>query len=404
MKGGNWLVVAVTFVILNVALGVNFAAYGALVEAVEREFDTTRALAAGGLSMLTLALGLLAPLVGGAMRRVPIRALMAAGIALNAAGYFVASRVASIEALLVVYGLMIGPGFCLFSVVPCTAIIANWFPEGRGRALGIINMPIGNTVMPLAAAAMLGAVGLRATFLGEAVLLLALLPLLLLIRDRPASAPALVAADAPAGTAGDPLMSAGQIFRAPPFLILTLGVSILSAGGLTLVTHLVPLGMGRGLDLPSAALLLSAFGIAGVAGAPAFGWLADRVGGGRALAILCFALIPPWLGLIVVGGSLPLLLILAFLMGAGLNAVLTLFGLTMGAWLGEANIGLGMGLSYFLQIPFMFGAGPLAGAMFDATGGYTATILMHCATFAAMGAIFLFYRPRAASPAASLPA
>ncbi|WP_340314524.1 MFS transporter [Rhizorhabdus argentea] len=256
----QWRTVAILFLILNLALGVNFAGYGSLVGAIEAEFATTRALASAGLSMLTLALGLISPLVGGLMRRVPIRLLMAVGIVLNAGGYLLLSQLHSILGLLACYALLIGPGFCLFSVVPCTAIIANWFDQRRGRALGIINMPVGNSAMPVAAAVMLTSYGLRATFIGGAVLLLALLPLLLLLRERPATAAR--AADAPALPPKTKPLSVAAILGSPAFLVLTLGISLLSAGGLVMVTHLVALGMGRGLELSSASLLLAAFGLA----------------------------------------------------------------------------------------------------------------------------------------------
>lgn len=386
----QWRVVAIIFLILNVALGVNFAGYGSLVGAIQTEFATQRALASAGLSMLTLALGLLSPLVGSLMRRFPIRVLMAVGITLNAVGYLVISQVHTIEAMLICYGLLVGPGFCLFSVVPCTAIIANWFSEGRGRALGIVNMPVGNSIMPIAAAVALGALGLRATFVGGAIVLIALLPLLLLLREAPYK-PSLGVDDPGAPSAAEPL-SARAILASPAFLVLTLGVSIISAGGMVMVTHLVALGTGRGLDLQTASLLLAAFGIAGLVGAPAFGWIADRIGAKHAFALLCLVSIPPWLALIVAGDSFLALLALSILIGACCNAVLPLFGLAMSDWLGESNLGLGMGLSYLLQIPFLFGAGPLAGAMFDRYGNYTPTILLHCASFAAMALIFLLFR------------
>lgn len=390
--------VALTFVILNLALGVNFTAYGSLVEAIQHEFGTSRALAASGPSVLNLAMGLLAPFAGAVMRRVPLKTLMLIGIVMNAGGYVLITQVHSIYLMLACYALLIGPGFCLSGIIPCTTIVSNWFVEGRGRAIGIINMPFGNTLMPLAAALMLQSFGLRTTFLGCAVILAALIPLILTIVDRPdrvgqnARGAGLVVEEHAAG-AGE--MTSAEILRFPPFWVLTLGVGLLSAGGMVMVSHLVALGMGRGLTLSSASLLLAGFGVAGVAGAPIFGWLSDRLGGGHAFAILCFAQALPWLGLIVAGGSLPLLLLLAMLIGLGSNAITTLFGTTTGEWLGKANISAGMGLCYLLQIPFLFGAAPLAGAMFDRTGGYTATILLHVASFVMMGLIFFAYRPRA---------
>lgn len=397
----GWRMVALAFVILNLALGVNFTAYGSLVEAIQREFHTTRALASAGPSVLNLAMGLMAPFAGAVMRRVPLKTLMLAGIVMNALGYVLITQVHSIGAMLACYAVLIGPGFCLIGVIPCTTIVSNWFVEGRGRAIGIINMPFGNTLMPLAAAFMLQSFGLRATFLGCGILLAALIPLILTLVDRPDRIGQRARGDGLATeehATGAGAMTTAQILRFAPFWVLTLGVGLMSAGGMVMVTHLVALGMGRGLALSSASLLLAGFGVAGVAGAPIFGWLSDRLGGGRAFAILCFAQVVPWLGLIVAGGSLPVLLLLAMAIGLCSNAITTLFGTTTGEWLGAANVSAGMGLCYLLQIPFLFGAAPLAGAMFDATGGYSATILLHTASFVVMGLIFLLYRPRAVTP------
>lgn len=393
---GRWRVVALIFVILNLAIGVNFAGYGALVEAIQRHYDTSRALASAGLSMLTLALGLLSPMVGGLLRRYPIRLLMAAGILLNATGFLLLHWTSNIYALLAIYALLIGPGFSLFSVVPCTTVVSNWFVSGRGKALGIINMPLGNAVMPIAAAAMLTATSLPVTFLAAGGVLLCLLPLLPLFRDRPAGATPF------AGDAADdvaaPVATLGtmEILRSPAFLILTLGVGVLSAGGLTIVTHIVALGQGRGLEITSASLLLAAFGLAGLAGAPLGGWLADRLGPGYAFAIVFFASIIPWLGLLVAGNSFILLMLCALFIGMGSNATMPLFGASTGAWLGSENLSLAMGLSYMLQIPFMFGAGPAAGAIYDASGSYTPVIVMICAAFAFMGFVFVAYAARKA--------
>lgn len=321
---------------------------------------------------------------------------MLAGVGLNAVGYAIITQVHSIGGMLACYALLIGPGFCLSGVIPCTALVSNWFVAGRGRAIGIINMPFGNTLMPLAAAFLLQSFGLRMTFLACGILLAALIPLIAMIVDRPerigqTARGGLMRGDGPGAAA---TMPAAAILRLPSFWVLTLGIGLLSAGGMVMVTHLAALGMGRGLPLPSASLLLAGFGVAGVAGAPIFGWLSDRIGGGRALAALCFAQIPPWLALIVAGGSLPMLLLLAMLIGLCSNAITTLFGTTTSEWLGADNVGAGMGLCYLMQIPFLFGAAPLAGAMYDSTGGYAATILLHVASFAAMGTVFLFFRPR----------
>lgn len=396
----GWRMVAICFLILNCALGVNFAGYGPLVEAIQQAFGTTRALASMGLSMITLTLGLLSPMVGGLLRRMSIRTLIVIGLALNAGGYVLASMATNIWLFLAIYALMIGPGFALSGVVPCTAIVSNWFVAGRGKALGIINMPVGNTLMPMLAAMLLINMGLPGALLGNGLILAALIPVALLLVDAPERV-GQQASGAGTGTAApEAALSSAQILRSPRFLILSLCVALLSAAGITMMTHLVALVSDRGVPLASAAMLLSAFGMAGLVGAPFFGWLSDRIGGGLSFALLSLVQILPWLGLIVVGTDMVLLVAIAFAMGLFSNGILTLFGVTMGEWLGHANIGLAMGLCYLIKMPFMFGAGPLAGAMFDHFGSYTPTLLLHVATFAGIGIALLLYRPGRAAASA----
>lgn len=396
----GWRMVAICFLIMNCALGVNFAAYGAMVETIQREFATNRAVASMGLSMITLTLGILAPLVGGLLRKMSIRTLILIGLALNSSGYFLLSQVHDITLFLAIYALMIGPGFTLAGVVPCTAIISNWFVAGRGKALGIINMPLGNALMPLLAAALLINVGLPGALLGNGIILAALIPLAWLLVDEPARiGQQAMGGGAVDGVAPEPALSAAQIVHQPRFMILTLGVALLSAGGLAIMTHMVALATGRGVPLTSASLMLSVFGLAGLVGAPLFGWLSDRIGGGLSFAVLSLVQTLPWLGLIVAGADLPILLALAFAIGLCSNGILALFGVTMGEWLGQANIGLGMGLCYLFKIPFLFAAAPLAGAMFDHFGSYTPTILLHVGSFVLIGLAFLLYRPKRAPDA-----
>lgn len=189
-------------------------------------------------------------------------------------------------------------------------------------------------------------------------------------------------------------MSSLEILRNPAFLVLTLGIGILTAGGLMMVTHLVPLALDRGIGLASASLLLSAFGIAGAAGSLVFGWVADRIGGPMALTIQSLAWTLPWTALLFAGDDYPALFLLAVLMGLCSGGIVGLCGVVMNQWLGPQNFGRAMGCCYLLKVPFLFGAAPLAGFMFDRTGGYTASILLHIASFVGVGLMFLFYRPR----------
>ncbi|WP_261540183.1 MFS transporter [Burkholderia multivorans] len=391
-----WRILVLAFLAMNCALGIDLGAYGTLVHAMERDYGTSRAMAASGSSMLTISMGLLSPLIGGLIRRYPLRLIMAAGALLNGLGYALLTATHQATLMLVIYGLLIGPGFCLLSVIPCTTLVSNWFPTGKGRAIGIMNMPFGNTVFPIIFATTVQFYGLTGAFWLGAAIMVSLAPLLFfLVEDRPKEVLTRRDEHIPSMAAGldaDPLTSR-QLLATPSFWVLTIGMALLTGGSLAMLAHLAVLAQGRGLSLEQASLVVATLGLAGVFGAPLLGSVADKIGGGRSLAVNALLRLLPWTALLFVGHSLPSLLVIAFLIGITSNSELTLFGATTGNWLGTENLSLAMGLSYLFQIPFIFGAAPLAGAMYERTGSYDYTIILHDSTFVVIGLLFLFYAP-----------
>jgi MFS family permease len=384
------LMILLAFLAQNMAVGMGFGAYGTLTEAVQKDFSTTRALAASALSVMSLVMGLLAPVVGGAMKHWRLRDAMMIGALLCAAGYASLAFVHHIGVLLAVFALLIGPGACLLGPLPASMLVANWVPEsGRGRALGFVNMPLFIFIFPFISARVLDAYGLSPVFLLLAVLMLLLVPLLWLVVDRPAGA---LAQAAPAALAGPGI---GFILRQPAFLVLALGAGLVVATGMTMVTHIVSIGLDRGFALPAASLLLSVYGISGAGGAVLFGWFADRAGVRFALAGV--ALLPlPALATILLSGTYVPLLFSAGLLGLCTGAIIGLQSTAVAAWLGHAVFGRAMGLLYLLEVPFLFGAAPLAGYLFDITGSYRPALLLNIATLGGTAVMFLCYRPRPA--------
>jgi MFS family permease len=229
-----------------------------------------------------------------------------------------------------------------------------------------------------------------------------LLPLLLLVvaepeqigqaalgAQKPENAPGTTAASD--GTAA--LKSGAQILSNPAFLVLSLCVGTLTAAGVMMTTHLVPLALDKGLELQSASILLSAFGIAGAAGALLFGWIADRIGGPLAMVLQAFAWILPWTALLLSGAGFLQLLTIAALIGLCSGPIVGLSGVIMNQWLGKENFARAMGYLYLLKVPFLFGAAPFAGYLFDETASYRTSILVHMASFVLVGLLMLLYRP-----------
>ncbi|WP_172808095.1 MFS transporter [Croceicoccus mobilis] len=360
-----WRMLVIVFLAQNCAIGMNFGIYGTIVTALEAEYATTRTLAASGLAAMTLVMGLSSPLVGRLTRRVSLRAMMIAGALICATGYALLALAPSIGAVLAIYALVIGPGVCLLGVLPSSTLVANWFHGGKGRALGFVNMPLFVSLFPILTAFVLAGYGLEGVFVMALGVSLALVPVLLAVVDTPARAGCeAYGANAEAGPQADA--------QAP------------GAG---------PLLEGRALH-GNRSFQLIWFGIGAAIGALLFGWLADRIGGRRAVVVQALCWTVPWALLLVLGANLPLLLVAAGLAGMMSGAIVGLCGVLVGSWLGAQNFATAMGQVYFYKVPFLFGAAPLAGFLFEETGSYRLPVLLHIASFALVAALFGAFRPR----------
>ncbi|SER79726.1 Predicted arabinose efflux permease, MFS family [Sphingobium sp. YR768] len=378
----RWRMLLIAFLAQNLSFGLAFAAFGTLVPMMQATLGIGRTYAVTGLSLMSLSMGLLAPFAGRWLKRFGIRRIMLLGVGIGASGYGMAALAQSGAALLLAYAVLIGPALCLSGVIPASALATGWFDKGKGRALGVVNMPAMTVLAPPMVAWFVEGHGLPATFLMLGALQLALLPLLATIVEPPRQVvvgPEVASAD----------MTSREILRDRGFIILALGIGLLTMAGVGIVTHLVPLAIDRGLSLQQGALLLSAFGIAAIFGAMASGWLVDRSGGRIALTLLALGWTVPWLLLLFAGASLPLLLIAAGAIGffsGGINPLLTA---TMGQWLGAGNFGPAMGLCYFVKIPFLFAAAPFDGLLREVSGSYDSAILLHIVGFALVAVLML---------------
>lgn len=397
----GWTFVAIAALAQNCAIGLNFAAYGTMIGTIEARFDAPRALVASGPGAFVLALSLCSPLVGGMLQRLSVRRVMTAGALLCAVGYAVLPLVHNVYVLLLVFGCVIGPGGCLLGIVPASTLVGNWFVADRGKALGIINMPILLLVTPPVFGALLPLLGLNGAFLLIAAVYCATLIPLSRIIDRPemigltARGAQDAAADAPADTRH--VLSRRELLGLPRFWMLSLAVGLSTSGGTMIVVHFVPFGMGRGLDLSQAALLISAFGGAGMIGALLFGWLVDHIGAVHTLVINALAQALLWLCLFVPFG-LPLLLVLAAAFGTCAGAIIAIHGAAINELFGRHNFSQAMGLSYLLKLPFIVGAAPLAGWLFDRTHTYSSAFGLHIGAFVLAAGMFLPLRRLAAPP------
>lgn len=375
--------VAGCFLAQNFVMGTAYGSFGPLLTTMQADLGVSRAVASMGMSIVTLALALVAAVAGGVMQRFRTRDVMLAGVAVSAAAYLGLAATTNFLLALLFYAL-IGIGVALGAILAPLALTTRWISGGRGKALAIVNLPVVLFTCPFLIGMALPVIGRRALLLAIAGALLALLPLLLaLVRERPGSG-AGAGAEAPAGMpqSAEPAPTA-EILGNAGFWLVSLGIGLMAGCGIVFVVHIAPFGTSEGLPLRTATALLSIYAGAGLLGTPLFGWLADRLGPPAALILSGGVQAMGWALLLAVQG--PALLLVAALLGVCCTPLVTLHGASLTALFGHATVARAMGYSYLCKLPFIFGFGPLAGAMFDATGDYHMPFLlcsglMLCAT------------------------
>jgi MFS family permease len=357
---------AIAFLAFNVALGGMYGTFSVLLPAVEARLGVGRELSSLGVPLVSVAVAVMAPVTGILASRVSLRALMVAGAVLMAAGYAMLAATHAIVLNLLAHGLLVGPGVAIVGTVMPSTLVTRWFATNRGRALGLVHIPIMLAIMPLAASFVLRAYGLTTVYLLLAGLMALLILPFLFVVDRPPIAVERTST-APVGA---PPLSVGEILATPQFWTATLGFASLSGGAVLLGAHLFPMATGWGFDATRGATLIALMSFAGMAGTPLFGWLSDRVGGRNALAIAALDSVFLWLLLLIAHPPFLLTAIVIALIGFHGGGIVPSFSMTLSQRFGEANFSRAYGLGNMMALPVTTLVVPVAAAVFVRTGSY----------------------------------
>lgn len=386
-----WRMVAIGFLASNCALGLTIGSFAPVLPALQAELGVNRATIASLLAIMYMSLGLASPFVGQALTRHSLRGTMIAGALLLALGFALLSIAGSFLTVVGIYGLLIGPGVCLLSIVPTTTLVNRWFVEGRGRALGFATMTLFLLFTPPLAARIVEEGGPKLLFLGLAAVFLLLIAPLTRIRDWPPGATSSGQDTAHSPVAG--AWSIGRLLGNRSFWVLSLAMGVLTSSTGVLLTHAIPIAGEKGISPVAAATLVSMFGAGNLIGAPMFGALADRMGPLPALAINALCQAGLWL-LVAWSMSLGGLLTAAALIGLCAGATIALHSAALTLLFGAETYSRAMGLSYFLKVPFLLAVAPAAGHVFDVTGSYSLAELSNAAMLGIAMVAFLALAPR----------
>jgi len=260
----------------NFAIGMGAFGVIGLLTPVAAGFDLTPSAAGWMMSLYALVYAIASPVLVALTGRIDRAGILVGGLALFGLGAAAAALAPDFPSLLAARAVMaVGGGF----ITPVSAAIGVALspPAQRGRALALVfgGITLAQAVGVPACAWLGYALGWRSAFALAA--LLAALCAVLLYRQVPRGL------TVPRTT----LASLGTVL-ATPLLVLALGFTVLFLGGAyVLYTFLGPFAEARyGLGRDGVTGLLLVFGGGAVVGNMLGGWLADRIGPQRCLAVL----------------------------------------------------------------------------------------------------------------------
>jgi sugar phosphate permease len=388
-----WTVLALCFFAILCAQGVRLS-FGAFVRPWEEAFGASRGSIAliGSLSFLVY--GGSQPFVGRAVDTFGIRRTLAVSTLVVAVGLALSAAAQSTWQLALSYGVVASLGFGGASGVAASVAVTYWFTARRGLAFALVEAGFGAGQLLLVPTALfvVAAAGWRATLLGGAVILAAVVAPVLWrrLRDRPEDVglepiggPLAAPADDPATGAAPTAIGLRGLARSRGFWSLAIPFFVCGITTTGFVdTHLIPLAQDRGIPVATAGLAVALLAAANVTGILASGPLADRVDNRLLLAALygtrgvSFVV----LALLVSG---PALVGFAMLFGLVDFAVVAPTQSLAARYVEPRTVGLAFGcLNAVHQLGSAVGAW-VPGVVFDRTGSYDQVLVVSFVVLAA---------------------
>jgi MFS family permease len=371
----GWVVVGLLLVIGIIALGSARFSYGVFFEALSLDFGWNRTSVSGVFSLYMLLCPAFTIVAGWAIGKFgPRRVFVASGL-FTGLGLFLSSQVTEPWHLFFTYSLLLAMGTGYNYVISMT-LVAQWFKEKRGLALGIVScgVGIGMFAVPPLASFFISSYGWRMAYIIIAVMVIAMvIPAACLLKSPPLRK--VTASDV--GELGNETreFSLVQATRTRNFW-LQMAILFVSATCCYIInTHIVNHALDSGIDSIQASLLLSCIGGSSVVGRLVVGKISDSVGGRHAFLLCTVILFVSMIGF-ASALSLWLLYVFAVLFGFSFGGISPVSTVLVGENFGVVHMGLVMAI---INIGWDTGAafGPLlAGRLFDISGNYFSAFLV----------------------------
>jgi len=376
-KFHGWKIVAFSFISQFIGMGFSIYLLGLFIKPMAESLAVSPGKMGWGMGIFYLVNSLVGPVIGHWIDQGKARLIFTVGALLFSSSFFLFSVTNNAWLAVIICILFFAPGVCMISVLPCSAIIVNWFHRRQGLALGIaaIGISLGGFLMPPIVGYLMGSYGWRTAMqlLGGFVFFV-LTPLAWLVvvakpadlGQQPDGVPTQVTSVILKQPSTNPV-DVKSLVKNRTFWLLTLTVGLLSIGSILMVTFIVPYAQESGLDATQSALLVSAFAASSLAGKFLLGWLSDIYSKRSVMILLQGIATVGWLPMLLVH-NINALLVSVVLVGFAVGGLTPIWAALIAQYFGPLAFGRVKGLMTLAMLVCTVLPGPVGGLLFDYYG------------------------------------
>jgi len=380
---------------MNMALGTLYA-WSVFVAPLESQFGWKRADTSMAFTIAASVFGLTFVLAGRLQDRFGPLPCSIAGSLLISLGFYLCSFTTSLSYLYVCFGVIggIGNGFGYATPIP---VMAKWFPDKRGLAVGLAvgGYGAGSAIFgPLAQLKLIPAYGLPATFqILAAIFFVMTFGGALLLRNPPAGyKPQGWSPTAASRAALSTDFAPSEVLRTRTFYLMWIAYALGTSSGLMVISQIVPFAKSVGITagaLSTMTLVVGAFGNA--MGRTFSGWMSDRLGRINVLRVMIALIAVAMPALYHAGNNVFLLFPVVFVVYWCYGSQLSVNGAAASDFWGTKNAGVNYGM-LFTAFGLSGVIGPrIGGVLYDRyhnyqAAFYTASLLAVVAFLCELGA------------------
>ncbi len=359
---------------MNLALGALYA-WSVFVAPLEKEFGWKRADVSTVFSIAVIVFAISFVLAGRLQdKKGPFWVSVTGGV-LVSIGFFMSAYTTSLNGLFFWFGVMggVGNGFGYATPIP---VMAKWFPDRRGTAVGLAVAGYGGGSAifgPLAANWLIPTYGWRATFQVLAFIFLAMtLVGAFLLKNPPVGYRPAGWAPAPAAKAAATTyeFTPGETLKTPTFYFMWVAYCLGTIAGFMAISQLLPFARSVGVGAEWAFALFVTGALGNASGRILSGTMSDAIGRLNVLRLMIAISAVAMPLLYLVGGNVPLLLFMIFAVYWCYGTQLSVNASTTSDFWGTKNAGINYGLLFTAWgVAGLIGS-RIAGALFDAYKDY----------------------------------